>query len=104
MSLVETGISIAIISTAVVIAVPSLLQTRDDYVIKSTAKDVASRMHSARIRAISRNIKCRIRVTSDVTYAVECEDPGWTVSETVALPRGMTIVQNARPEFHRLGN
>jgi hypothetical protein len=31
-------------------------------------------------------------------------DPTWVVTETIVLPKGMSIVQNAAPEFHRLGN
>jgi Tfp pilus assembly protein FimT len=104
MSLAETCVSAVIISVAVMIALPSLVQTRDDYVVKSAARDVASKLHAARIRAISRNINCRLQVTSSVIYAVECQDPVWLVTETVTLPRGMTIVQNAPPEFHRLDN
>src|SRR5579871_3811152 len=104
MSLVETCISIAVITVVTLIAIPSVLQSREDYVIQSTANDVASKLHSARIRAISRNIDCRVRVVSPVTYAVECMDPGWAVTETIVLPRGMSIVQNAAPQFHRLGN
>jgi len=103
MSLVETCVSIAIISVVTLFAVPSLLQSRDDYVVQSAANDVASKLHSARIRAISRNIDCRLRVISSVSYAIECMDPVWMVTETIALPKGMTIVQNAKPEFHRLG-
>ena len=106
MSLIESCVSVAIISTVTMIAVPALLQTRDDYVLKSTASDVATKMHAARIRAISRNIDCRLRVTSAVTYAVECQDPApaWVLVESVVVPRGLTIGANARPEFHRLGN
>ena len=104
MSLVETCVAIAIILAVTLVAVPSLLQSRDDYIVQSAAKDVASKMHAARIRAISRNIDCRLRVISPDTYAVECMDPVWAVTETIALPRGMKIAQNAPPEFHRLGN
>jgi type II secretory pathway pseudopilin PulG len=104
MSLVETCVAIAIILAVTLVAVPSLLQSRDDYIVQSAANDVAPKMHSARIRAISRNIDCRLRVISPETYAVECMDPVWVVTETIALPRGMTIAQNAPPEFHRPGN
>ena len=104
MSLVESCIAIVIIAVVTLFAIPSLLQSRDDYVVQSAANDVASKMHSARIRAISRNVDCRLRVISAAAYAIECLDPIWVVTETVALPRGMTIVQNTPPEFHRLGN
>jgi Tfp pilus assembly protein FimT len=104
MSLVETCISVAVISVVTIVAIPSLLQSREDYVVQSAAHDVASKMHTARIRAISRNIDCRLRVISSATYAIECLDPVWAVTETIVLPKGMTIVQNTPPEFHRLGN
>src|SRR5438128_3167048 len=103
MTLIESCVSIAIISAVAVLAVPPLLQTRDDYILKLVAADVATRMHSARSRASSRNVHCRLRVTSTVTYAVECQDPVWALVEPVVLPRGFTIAANARPEFHRLG-
>lgn len=104
MSLVEVCVSVVIVSLVVLIAVPSLLDSRDDYVVQAAATDVASKMHAARIRAISRNIDCRLRVLSPGTYAIECMDPTWIVAETITLPRGMTIQQNTPPEFHRLGN
>ena len=104
MSLVETCVSIAVIAVVTLFAIPSVLQSRDDYVIQSAANDVASKLHSARIRAISRNIDCRVRVVSSVTYAIECMDPTWAITETIVLPKGMSIVQNAAPQFHRLGN
>jgi type II secretory pathway pseudopilin PulG len=104
MSLVETCVTIALISVVALFAVPALLQSRDDYVVQSAANDVASKLHAARIRAISRNVDCRLRVISSATYAIECNDPVWIVTETIILPRGMTIVQNAAPQFHRLGN
>jgi Tfp pilus assembly protein FimT len=104
MSLVESCVSLVIISVVTVIAVPSLMESRDDYLVQSAATDVASKMHAARIRAISRNIDCRLRVISSAAYAIECLDPVWAVTETIVLPRGMTIQQNVPPEFHRLGN
>jgi Tfp pilus assembly protein FimT len=104
MSLVETCVTIAVISVVTLFAVPSLLQSRDDYVVQSAANDVASKLHAARIRAISRNIDCRLRVISSAKYAIECNDPVWVVTDTIALPHGMTITQNAAPQFHRLGN
>src|SRR4051812_23191386 len=98
MSLIESCISVAIISTVTLVAVPGLLQTRDDYALKSAAGDVATRMHSARIRAISRNVDCRFRVTSPVSYLIECQEPVWVLAESVVLPKGLTVSANARPE------
>jgi Tfp pilus assembly protein FimT len=104
MSLIESCLSVAMISVVTVMAVPALQQSRQDYELTSAARDVASKLQFARIRAVSRNIDCRLRVTSSVSYAVECQDPVWALASAVVLPRGMTIAANARPEFHRLGN
>src|SRR5262245_27839474 len=104
MSFIETCLSFAIVSSVVLIAVPSLLKTRDEYVLNSATRDVATRMHAARLRAISRNIDCRFRVTSSATYLIECEDPVWRTMAAATVPRGIGIAANAKPEFHRLGN
>ena len=104
MTLIESCLSVAIMTTVTVIAVPSLLESRDDYTLNSAARDVATRMQSARIRAISGNHDCRLRVTSPTAYAVECYDPTWIVVEPIALPGRMTIAANTAPVFHRLGS
>jgi len=103
MSLIEASLSIVIISSAAAMAVPALIKTQEDYVLTSAARDVATKMHFARVRAISRNVDCRLRVISTKSYAVECEDPLWALVSSMVLPRGITIVANARPEFHPLG-
>ena len=104
MSLIESCVSAVIVSIVTVIALPPLVKSLDAYVLKSVAADVATRLHTARIRAISRNTDCRLRTTSPVSYAVECQDPVWTLVESIVLPLGFTVSANARPEFHRLGN
>ncbi len=104
MSLLESCVSLAVISAVTMIAVPRLMETRDEYVLTSAARDVATKMHSARIRAISQSRDCRLRVTSTVTYAIECQDPVWTLAEAVVMPQGISVAGNARPEFHPLGN
>jgi hypothetical protein len=104
MTLIESCLSAGIIATVTLLAVPSFVQTRNEYLLNAAAHDVAAKLYAARVRAIARNVDCRFRVTSAVTYAVECEDPVWAVTDTVVLPRGLTVDANARPEFHRLGN
>jgi type II secretory pathway pseudopilin PulG len=104
MSLIESCAAVAIISTVAAVAAPSLIRAREIYELDATARQVASRMQSARIKAISRNVDCRIRVTSEVTYAVECEDPAWRIEESPVLPRGFRITANAAPQFHERGN
>jgi type II secretory pathway pseudopilin PulG len=104
MTLIESCLSVAIITTVTLIAVPALTKTRDDYQLNSVANDVATKMQSARIHAISGNYDCRLRLTSNTAYAVECNNPTWVLVEPVVLPRGFTVTSSGPPEFHRLGS
>jgi len=104
MTLTESCIAAAIIATTMTIAVPSLIRTRDAYTLQSAARDVASHMQSARITAISRNEDCRLTVTSGISYILECQEPTWQTIERIAMPKGITVIANNRPEFHRRGN
>jgi len=104
MTLLESSITVAIISVTAAVAVPSLLRARESYALDAAARQVAGNLQSARIKAISRNRDCRLRVTSVASYAIECEDPVWNVDETVVLRSGFQITANATPRFHRRGN
>ena len=104
MSLSESCLAVAVISTVMTIAVPSLTRSREDYLLAATARQVASHLHSTRIKAVSRNRDCRINVTSAATYVIECEDPTWLPVDWIVMPKGLSISANARPEFHRRGN
>jgi hypothetical protein len=104
MSLTETCLGLAIAASAMVIATPSLLRAREEYVLRTAAHDVATKMYAAKIAAITRNRDCRLRVASPVSYITECQSAVWEPIETITLPRGITISANARPEFHRRGN
>jgi len=104
MSLLETCASMAIIATVVVFAAPSLIRARENYHLDQTARQVAGKMQWTRIKAISRDRDCRIRVISNVSYVIECEDSAWVADETVTLPQGFQITANASPQFHKRGN
>ena len=104
MTLLESCVTVAIISVTALVAVPSLDRARENYELDATARQVAGNLQSARIKALSRNRDCRVRVTSVVSYVIECEDPSWKPDETVVLPRGFRIAANASPQFHRRGN
>jgi Tfp pilus assembly protein FimT len=104
MSLLESCVAVAIISTAAMVAVPSLVRAREIYELEATARQVAGKMQSTRILAVSRNRDCRVRVTTDVSFLIECEDSFWLTEESVVLPRGFRITANASPRFHRHGN
>ena len=104
MSLPESCVAVAIMSAVIMTATPFLTRSRENYLLAATARQVASHLHSTRIKAVSRNRDCRLNVQSSTTYLIECEDPDWQAVEQIAVSRGMAISANARPEFHRRGN
>jgi hypothetical protein len=104
MSLLESCASIAIVSTVVMFAAPSLIKARENYHLNAVARQVAGKMQWTRVKAISRNCDCRIRVASERSYVIECQTPDWRIEESVALPRGFRITATASPEFHVRGN
>ena len=104
MTLSESCLVLAIASTAMAVATPSLLRSRDVYMLNASARDVATRLYAAKIHAITRKQDCRLRVSSPTSYVLECENEGWEEIEYVILTRGITVTANARPEFHRRGN
>jgi Tfp pilus assembly protein FimT len=104
MSLLETCAGIAIISAVVFFAAPSLIRARENYQLDLTTRQVAGKMQWTRIKAISRNRDCRMRVVSDVSFAIECEGSTWQTDEIVTLPKGFRITASASPRFHKRGN
>src|SRR5262245_32626854 len=104
MSILESCVSIAIVSTVAMISLPSLMRARESYELDATARQVASHLQSTRIKAVSRNQDCRIRITSAVSYLVECQDPAWRTDQNFVLPAGFRVAATASPEFHRRGN
>jgi len=103
MSVTETLITVCVLLISMAIAIPSLFRARESYELQSAARMVESRMQSARIHAVTRNRDCRINLTSPTSYAVECQGSSWETIESVALPRGLTVTGNAKPEFHQRG-
>jgi Tfp pilus assembly protein FimT len=104
MTLLESCASVALISTTVIFAAPSLIKARENYQLNAVARQVATKMQWTRIKAISRYRDCRMRVTTPITYTIECQDPTWRTDEIVTLPRGFRITATATPEFHMRGN
>jgi type II secretory pathway pseudopilin PulG len=104
MTLLETTLTVAIVSVTVLVAIPPLVRARESYELNATAWQVAGNLQSARMKAISRNRDYRVRITSSVTYAIEREDTTWKLDEALIIPRGFHIAANASPEFHRRGN
>ena len=105
MSLTESCIAAAVVSTVMAIAAPSLMRVRENYILQSAARDVATKMHATRVSAVARDRDCRMAVASAVSYVIECQEASaWQVVDRVSLPEGVTVTANGRPEFHRRGN
>src|SRR5262249_36379303 len=104
MSLLETCVGIAIIAAFVIFAAPSLILARENYQLHLAARQVAGDMQWTRIKAISRSRDCRIRVTSNTSYVIECQDPVWQQDKNVTVPRGFQVTASISPEFHKRGN
>ncbi len=103
-TLLETCMVAAVIGVLSVISVPSFVRAQQRFVLSSTAYEVRSELHRARILAITRNQDCRLRVTSPNTYLVECQTPAWVSVRLIYVPVGVSISANNRPEFHPMGN
>lgn len=104
MTLTEISIALAVITTVAAAGVPPLRRSHEHYVRTAAAHMVAAKLQAARIAAVSGSRDCRLSVPSATAYALECQAREWQVLERVALPRGLTITANARPEFHPRGN
>lgn len=105
MTLTESCIAAAVVSTLMAIAVPSLVRAKETYTLAAAARDVSSKLHATRIAAIVRNQDCRLTVTSATSYVMECQaTSSWQVVERVTIPENITVTANNRPEFHRRGN
>jgi Tfp pilus assembly protein PilE len=103
-SLLETCIAITIVGVLTTVAVPPILQAHQTYGLYAAASQVRTELHRARILAIVRNQDCRLRVTSSVTYLLECQTPRWVTIAFHQMATGFTITANNRPEFHPMGN
>ena len=93
-SLLEACLVVVIISSLTVIAVPSFVETRQQWLLQSAAYQIRSELHYARIQSIVRMQDCRLRVTSPVTYLVECQTPAWLPLRYGTMPRRLTVTAN----------
>ena len=103
-SLLEACLVVAIISSLMMIAVPSFVEARQQWLLQSAAYQIRSELHYARIQSIMRMQDCRLRVTSPVTYLVECQTHAWLPLRYGTMPRRLRVTANNRPEFHPRGN
>ena len=103
-SVLESCFVVAIVAMLAASAAPSLIAARAVWGLHAAAGEVRAELHHTRILAIVGNRDCRMRVTSAVTYLVECDGAGWVPVAFHEMPAGFTITANNRPEFHPYGN
>jgi len=105
MSMLELVIVVAIISAISVVAVPQLLDVREDYRLIAVAGEVVGVMNNTRILSVSRNTDMRVNVSASGTYLVQADDGSWTTESTYTLPDGFTFsTTGAIMQFHPRGN
>ena len=105
MSLTETCLAFAVAGALMAVSTPSLIRSRESYLLNAAARDVATRLYRARAHAVAETQDCRVRISSPTSYLLECGSAAaWTLIERIDLLNGMTITANARPEFHPRGN
>ena len=104
MSLLETCAGIAIVSGIIFFTAPSLIRARDNYQLDQTTRQVAGQVQWTRIKAITRDQDCRLRLLTTASYTIECQGSAWLADETIALPSGFQMTASATPVFHRRGN
>jgi Tfp pilus assembly protein FimT len=97
-------LSVGILSAIAFFAAPSLIRARDNYQLDQVTRQVAANTQWTRVKAITRSRDCRVRVISSTSYVMECLDPVWITDQTITLPNGFQISENASPEFHKRGN
>lgn len=106
MTMLELSIVIFIISAVSMVAIPRLIEARDEYRLVAVAGEVVGIMNNARVLSITQNADFRVNVSTTDTYLVEEDDSGTWVSEgTYALPQGYTFsTSGSIIQFHSRGN
>jgi type II secretory pathway pseudopilin PulG len=106
MSMFELLIVIAIIGAVSAVALPQLVEARDEYRLTAVAGQVVGAMNNARILSVSRNIDFRVNVSDTDTYLVQGDVSGtWTTENSYDLPTGYSFgTSGSINEFHSRGN
>src|SRR5262245_12472943 len=104
-SMVELLFSVLIIMTMLLVTVPSASRMGQIYRLAAAANEIQSRLHYARIQAITRNTDHRLRVTGPTTYVLERRNGGsWVVDRNFSVANGLSISATNTAEFHSRGN
>ncbi len=103
----ELAIVVFIISAMSLVALPELLNARENYRLLAVAQEISGNLANARIRSINENADFRIRVDTLASYVLEEETaPGtWTGRDSFEIPDGYTFsASGSTIEFHFRGN
>ena len=104
-TLFELLIVVAIIGAMSMVAIPQLLDAREDYRLTATASSLAGNCANARILAVTRNSGIRVTVVNATTYVLQQKIGGvWTTQESYELPPDFTIAATGNVEFQPRGN
>ena len=109
-TLMELIVAIAIASTVMGVAIPSFLSWLPTLRLSSAARQVATDLQVARMKAISQNVKFRISFVGSVpgasTYLLQKDNGGTFVTDSgpFSLPEGITVsALSATSEFQPRG-
>jgi Tfp pilus assembly protein FimT len=102
----ELTIAMLVIAIIALIAVPSLMETTENYRLTAAAGQLVSDLHKARVWAITKDADIRVIRVDDSTYAIEEDVAGtWTNLENgTALPTGFTLTSSDPAGFGPYGN
>ena len=92
-TLIELAVVMAIIAIMGLFMAPAIGEWLDNYRIRQAARDIASHLQLAKIRAISSRVEYRVRFDlSNDEYLLEKNDGVWTQEgSAVPVPRGVDI-------------
>ena len=109
-TLLELIVAISIASVVMGIAIPSFLSWMPTLRLSSGARQVATDLQVARMKAISQNVKFRVSFIGSIpwatSYRLEKDNSGTFVTDTgpFSLPEGITVsALSATSEFQPRG-
>lgn len=109
-TVLELMVAVGIAMVVLGIAVPSLLTWLPTLRLSSAARQVATDLQVARMKAISQNRKFRLNFNTTTTYYLESDlnndgtiASGENDSGPFSLPEGITTTVGTTPEFYPRG-
>lgn len=104
-TVMEMVVVVAIAMTVLSVAIPSFLYWLPTLRLSWAARQVATDLHVARIKAISQNAKFRLNFVTTTTYTLEKDNSGTPATDSgpFNLPEGITTVVGATSWFQPRG-